>query len=87
MRGWWLMGLVGCAAPGDATDTEIADTEVVVDTEPEPLPDGLHGSAPAENLPAPEFVAVNRDGTARGQPDLIGHPTVVWFYPAAMTSG
>jgi hypothetical protein len=48
---------------------------------------GLIGSAPAKAIPAPEFVATNRDGTGRSREDLLGHPTVIWFYPAASTAG
>lgn len=48
---------------------------------------GLVGSAPAKAIPAPEFVATNRDGSGRSREDLLGHPTVIWFYPAASTAG
>ena len=50
-------------------------------------PDTLNGSVPDKALPAPEFVAINRDGAARDREDLLGHPTVMWFYPAANTAG
>lgn len=30
---------------------------------------------------------VNLDGTARSKADLLGHPTVVWFFPFAGTPG
>jgi len=94
MRGWWLVGLLGCssAIESDTVDT-VPDTDVAADadtdtdTDSDTLPPDLNGTAPAMAVPAPEFVATNRDGTSRSRPDLIGHPTVVWFYPAAMTSG
>ena len=41
----------------------------------------LHGTTPAKALPAPAFAALNRDGSARSREDLLGHPTVIWFYP------
>lgn len=87
-----LAGWMACqpTVADSAVDTEVVDTDVDTDTDTDPdteIPDGLNGSKPAENLPAPEFAATNRDGTPRARPDLIGHPTVVWFYPAAMTSG
>ena len=47
----------------------------------------LNGTYPNGETPAPDFVAFNRDGTERGQADLIGTPTVLWFYPIAGTSG
>lgn len=52
-----------------------------------PLPPGLYGEAPPDALPLPEFVATNFDGGARGPADLVGHPTVVWFFPFAGTPG
>lgn len=47
--------------------------------------DGLHGLRPATPQAIPEFQVLNRDGAARGPADLRGHPTVLWFYPAAGT--
>lgn len=52
-----------------------------------PLPAGLIGQPPAAPRALPEFQATNRDGTARRREDLLGHPTVIWFYPAAATAG
>ncbi len=49
--------------------------------------DALNGSVPDETLAAPEFAASNRDGSPRDRDDLIGQPTVLWFYPKAATSG
>ncbi|MEZ4322741.1 MAG: peroxiredoxin [Myxococcota bacterium] len=48
----------------------------------------LHGTRPAEQRPLiPGFRATAHDGSPRDQADLIGHPTVLWFFPAANTSG
>lgn len=52
-----------------------------------PGEDGLYGSPPEAALPAPTFRATADDGTARTRDDLLGHPTVMWFYPAATTGG
>jgi hypothetical protein len=49
--------------------------------------DALNGTLPPQPLAAPHFTARNRDDTPRTRPDLIGHPTVIWFYPKANTSG
>ncbi len=49
--------------------------------------DSLNGDVPRSPVSAPEFAAVNFDGSARSREDLLGHPTVMWFYPAAATSG
>ena len=51
------------------------------------LEDQLNGVIPGFALSAPTFAATNMDGTSRGRPDLIGHPTVLWFYPLAETPG
>lgn len=50
-------------------------------------PGDLYGEWAKEQIPAPEFVATNMDGTGRSREDLLGHPTVMWFYPAAGTGG
>lgn len=47
----------------------------------------LNGTVPPVALEAPTFAATNRDGGARSREDLLGHPTVMWFYPAAGTFG
>ena len=47
----------------------------------------LVGVPPEEPVPLPDFSATNRDGTGRGPEDLVGRPTVMWFYPAAATGG
>lgn len=70
------------AAPADTADAS-------TDTEPN-LPDtdtGLYGTYPESPKEAPEFAATNLDGSARSREDLLGHPTVMWFFPAANTYG
>ena len=52
-----------------------------------PPPADLVGEPPATPIPAPDFAATNLDGAARDREDLLGHPTVMWFYPAAGTAG
>ena len=47
----------------------------------------IHGSTPTETIPAPDFVAYNHDGAERNAEAFMGHPTVIWFYPAANTPG
>jgi len=66
-------------------------TPTVSDTTPEttePTPGMLLGTIPPVALAAPVFTdVVNMDVTLRSQADLLGHPTVLWFYPAAGTGG
>lgn len=89
-------GLWGCVAsgpkgsdddgPADTADSGAADDGdggIANDVDP----DELNGSVPDSPLAAPEFVATNRDGAGRAREDLLGHPTVMWFYPAAATAG
>ena len=67
-----------------ADDTHQDDT---VDADTDLDPDALNRTVPDVATPAPEFVATNRDGAGRAREDLLGHPTVMWFYPAAATGG
>lgn len=68
------------------SSTGTASTEATAAAAP-PLPAGLIGQPPAAPRALPEFQATNRDGAARRREDLLGHPTVIWFYPAAATAG
>lgn len=76
--------------PLDGTDTDdVVDSAGDSDTG-EPVDTSgleLHGTAPEEELPLPDFTATNMDGSSRTGVDLVGHPTIVWFYPAAATGG
>ena len=67
-----------------ADDTSSEDTTELFDT-------GLYGETigarPDEFLGLPEFQATAHSGEPRGQEDLLGHPSVLWFYPMADTSG
>lgn len=65
----------------DSGSGDSADTNVDTATE------GLHGEWPQNALPVPDFDAKNLDNSPRSKPDLVGHPTVVWFYPLAGSSG
>ena len=47
----------------------------------------LYGSAPKKAFPAPEFVVLSHTNETRTREDLLGHPTVVWFFPFAGTPG
>jgi hypothetical protein len=48
---------------------------------------GFYGHSPAAPIEAPAFTAVNRDGAPRDPTALLGHPTVLWFYPLAASAG
>ena len=70
------------ADPGVSTepnDTTASDTDG----------DGLHGSTPAAPIPAPADFSgvVGMDDAPRTVDDLLGHPTAMWFYPSAASTG
>lgn len=47
----------------------------------------LNGERPDEFLDLPEFTATAMTGDQRTQEHLVGHPSVLWFYPIADTAG
>ena len=47
----------------------------------------LNGTIPPVALAAPVFEALNYDNGQRTQADLMGKPTVMWFFPFANTPG
>ena len=63
------------------SDTD-SDTDTDTDTDV-----SFNGTVPDVPISAPEFDATNRDSTARDRDDLLGHATVMWFYPAAFSGG
>ena len=68
------------------TTTTFAVTGTFVCSQTVPGSD-LHGSYPPTELPVATFDATSHEGLARTSADLIGHPTVIWFYPKAGTAG
>ena len=72
------------AAEPEAAEPESVEPSGEPSTE---LPDGLTGTTPDKPLPAPEFSALHYDGSPRSQEDLIGQPSVLWFFPLANTPG
>ncbi len=89
MRTLLLSLLLGACAPKDNSKTTgLTDTAPSGDdTSLELDPENLHGDAPEAVIPAPEFEATNYDGTLRDRTALLGHPTVMWFFPFAGTPG
>jgi hypothetical protein len=73
------------------TDTDVdsdTDTDTDTDADTDTLPVGLNGTPPLQPVPPPaNFSVVNRHGENKGPTDLVGTPTVMWFYPAAATGG
>ena len=75
------------SAPGDDSSAT-ADSDSATDTDTvTTLPDEYNGVQPESPVELPEFAARNQLGEGRGPEDLLGQPTVMWFYPAAGTSG
>lgn len=90
-----LVLLAACARKADTdlpapiTETAQETASAVDTTAPVTPPDtaSYHGTQPPRALAAPEFVAHNYDNAVRGRQDLLGHPTVMWFFPATGTPG
>ena len=47
----------------------------------------LFGELPQDAVPPTQFIAENYDGGTRTEADLVGKPTVMWFFPFAGTPG
>jgi hypothetical protein len=74
--------------PAEETGTTITDSDTTDTTSPSEIDwSSLNGTLPPEALPAPEFLAHNFDNAVRDRDALIGHPTVMWFFPATGTPG
>jgi peroxiredoxin Q/BCP len=90
-----LLGAIACKGSVDDSDTDIdTDTDTSGDTKTDTgdlIDSGdiasLFGTPPSSVVTLPEFTATNRDGTERGPNDLRDVRTIMWFFPAATTSG
>jgi len=88
-------GPASTEAPGDSEDTDLItfegddddDTTTDTDTSETVLTGDFNGTEPGVVIAAPTFDALNRDDTPRSRDDLLGHPTVMWFFPLAGTPG
>jgi hypothetical protein len=77
-----------CGGPSDAPGAQTPTASETGPADTAAGTDGLYGTAPASDVPLPAFAGVfGMDGAARTPADLVGHPTVLWFYPAAGTGG
>jgi hypothetical protein len=80
MIAWMLwMACAGRAEPAAGTAPAVAVDEA--------SPTPLHGARPSAPVAVPDFRALNSDGAPRDRTALLGHPTVLWFYPMAGTPG
>jgi hypothetical protein len=77
----------GTPTPSEPGETQPSTSETgTVSTDTGPV--GLHGTVPPVALSAPAFSSVvNQDVALVSRDDLLGHPTVMWFYPAATSGG
>lgn len=76
--------------PAQETGTTVVDSDPTDTTDTTPAEidwSSLNGTVPPEALPAPEFLAHNFDNAVRHREALLGHPTVMWFFPATGTPG
>ena len=70
-----LLLLAACGKPSPTPLAELGGVDAVT------------GEVQAERVAVPDFTVVNHDGTPRSRDDLLWHPTVLWFFPAAGTPG
>ena len=70
---------------GDDDDDGSTDTDT--DTSSTTLTGDFNGTLPPIEIAAPDLSAQNRDESLRSKDDLLGHPTVLWFFPFAGTPG
>ena len=82
--------LLACHSPEGTTDTRPdsgpgtnTGTDSAIDTSPV----ATHGTVPAGAIALPDFRATNQRDQPRSRENVLGHPTVMWFYPAASTAG
>ncbi len=79
---------LACHAPEAPTDTRPdPGTDSATDSAIDTAPVATHGTVPAEALALPDFRATNQRDQPRNRDNVLGHPTVLWFYPAASTAG
>lgn len=86
-----LLPLLFACTAKTVLDTDTTDSGLDSgDTDSEDTDSGsyvFNGTQPDAPVSAPEFTVQNMDGDERTRDDLIGQPTVMWFYPAAGTAG
>jgi len=88
--GWWIAALgfsmllaIGCPTADD--DDSVGDDDAADD---DAADDDAGDDDATCDVPAPTFAGVLDHTGAVVSPDaLIGHPTVLWFYPIASTAG
>ncbi len=66
------------AAPDTARPEDTARADTAADDE-----DGLRGVALDPALDPPVFAVLDQSGQVRSGVDLVGHPTVLWFFREA----
>ena len=72
----------------DAGGTQTSIVDAGRSPRPWVIPEGLNGSIPSERKALPAFSRVKDHNGALVSPDaLLGHWTVLWFYPRASTAG
>ena len=70
----------------EVAPVEQQDTDNTTDIPSEDIA-GLIGIPPQNPVGLPTFEVLNYDASPRTQADLLGHRSVIWFYPFANTPG
>jgi hypothetical protein len=80
-------GMTTTATGTPTTSTGTTDTTTPSTTNTTIDTTKLYGTAPDTVVPAPTFAVYNHESEVRTREDLMGHPTVFWFFPFADTPG
>ena len=90
----FILCILGCGASNPPENTEPAGRTIatsdggVVQGGAWVIPDTVRGAVPSTTLGVPSFSGVmNQDSQVVTQEALLGHFSVMWFYPFANTSG
>ena len=74
-------GAADTAAPADTAEhTDTADTDDTDDTDDTAEPAPLHGEPLDPPIAPPAFALLDQDGVTHTEADLLGGPTVIWFF-------
>ncbi len=74
------------ATPSDTTPVAV-ETAAPADSDTQVDPSQLYGTVPESPVALPEFQALNEHSELRDRSALLGHPTVMWFFPLSGTPG
>ncbi len=82
-----LLTLTACSAQQPEPPTDVTINDICQHFLEKETTRSLIGQCQSTQMTLPEFKALSHDGAPRSKADLLGHPTVLWFFPVADTPG